>query len=120
MPVTKVVRYRTNPQDAAENARLIRDVFAELAAEQPEGLRYASYRLDDGVSFLHVAELGGEDNPLARPPGFPAVPARRGARRPEGPRAGWPPPDGLLREAPALPAPGPAPRAAVRPVRRRA
>ena len=38
MPVTKVVRYRTNPQDAAENARLIRDVFAELAADQPAGL----------------------------------------------------------------------------------
>jgi hypothetical protein len=65
MTVTKVVRYRTNPQDAAENARLIRDVFAELAAGQPAGLRYAAYRLDDGVSFVHVAELDdGDRNPL--------------------------------------------------------
>jgi acyl dehydratase len=64
MSVTKVVRYRTNPQDAAENARLIRDVFAELAAGQPDGLRYASFQLDDGVTFVHVAELDGDHNPL--------------------------------------------------------
>ena len=51
MSAIKVIRYRTNPQDADENARLIRDVFTELAADQPGGLRYASFRLDDGVSF---------------------------------------------------------------------
>jgi hypothetical protein len=65
MSVTKVVWYRTNPQDADENARLIRDVFAELAAEQPDGLRYASFRLDDGVSFVHVAVLDADRNPLS-------------------------------------------------------
>jgi hypothetical protein len=67
MSVTKVVWYRTNPQDADENARLIRDVFAELAAEQPDGLRYASFRLDDGVSFVHVASVETDDgrNPLS-------------------------------------------------------
>ena len=65
MPVTKVVRYRTNPQDAAENVRLIREVFAELTAEQPGGLRYASFQLDDAVSFVHVAVLDdGDHNPL--------------------------------------------------------
>ena len=63
MSAIKVIRYRTNPQDADENARLIRDVFAELAAEQPDGLRYASFRLADGVSFVHVAVVDGE-NPL--------------------------------------------------------
>ena len=65
MSVTKVVWYRTNPQDADENARLIREVFAELAAEQPDGLRYASFRLDDGVSFVHVAVLDADHNPLS-------------------------------------------------------
>ena len=63
--MTKIVRYRTNPQDADENARLIRDVFTELAAEQPDGLRYASFRLDDGVSFVHVAVLDADHNPLS-------------------------------------------------------
>ena len=53
MPVTKVVRYRTKSDRAEENERLIREVFAELAEEQPAGLRYAAFRLDDGVSFVH-------------------------------------------------------------------
>jgi hypothetical protein len=64
MTVTKVIRYRTKPECADENERLIRNVFAELADVQPEGLHYASFRLDDGVSFLHVAVIDGEVNPL--------------------------------------------------------
>ena len=66
MSVTKVVRYRTNPQHADENARLIRDVFAELAAKRPGGLRYASFLLDDGVSFVHVAVLDADKEGFLR------------------------------------------------------
>jgi len=40
-------------------------VFTELAAEQPDGLRYASFRLDDGVSFVHVAVLDADHNLLS-------------------------------------------------------
>jgi hypothetical protein len=64
MAVTKVIRYRTKVECSDENDRLIRCVFAELADEQPEGFRYASFRLEDGVSFLHVATIEGEVNPL--------------------------------------------------------
>ena len=39
MSVTKVVRYRTKPEHADENARLIEGVFAELAELEPDGLR---------------------------------------------------------------------------------
>ena len=35
MPVTKVIRYRTKPEHADENERLIRAVFAELAEQSP-------------------------------------------------------------------------------------
>jgi hypothetical protein len=70
MAVTKVIRYRTKPESADENERLIRDVFAELATHNPEGLHYAAFRLEDGVSFLHVAVLDGEDNPLAKSAAF--------------------------------------------------
>ncbi len=35
MPVTKVIRYRTKPDRAEENDRLIREVFAELAEGNP-------------------------------------------------------------------------------------
>jgi hypothetical protein len=68
--VTKVIRYRTKPESADENERLIRGVFAELAKQNPEGLRYGAFRLDDGVSFLHVAVLDGDENPLTTSAAF--------------------------------------------------
>ena len=38
-------------------------MFAELAATNPDGLRYATLRLGDGT-FVHIAEVEGEGNPL--------------------------------------------------------
>jgi hypothetical protein len=70
MTVTKVIRYKTKPECADENERLIREVFEELAVQQPKGLRYAAFRLDDGVSFLHVALLDREENPLTTSAAF--------------------------------------------------
>jgi hypothetical protein len=54
MPNT-VVRYRTKPEHADENQRLIEKVFAELEELQATGFSYSSFRLEDGVSFVHVA-----------------------------------------------------------------
>ncbi len=87
MTVVKVVRYTTKPGCAGENERLIRAVFAELAGQQPPGLAYASFRLDDGVSFVHVAVLEGEDNPLARTAAFGAFQAGIADRCVQGPAA---------------------------------
>ncbi len=64
MSVAKVVRYTTKPEHAEENERLIRKVFAELAETEPAGVRYAAFRLDDGVSFVHVAVLEGGVRPV--------------------------------------------------------
>ena len=52
---TVVVRYRTKPERAEENQQLVEKVFAELDAMQATGFGYASLRLEDGVSFVHVA-----------------------------------------------------------------
>jgi hypothetical protein len=52
---TIVVQYRTKPDAADENQQLIEEVFAELAERKPPNLRYVSMRLEDGVSFVHVA-----------------------------------------------------------------
>jgi len=52
---TVVVRYQVRPDAAAENEALIRKVFDQLAREKPQGLRYQSIKLADGVSFVHVA-----------------------------------------------------------------
>src|SRR6266487_2786425 len=65
-----VVRYRTRPEAAEENARLIEGVFASLAEAKPGGFRYTTYRLADGVTFVHVADYAGTENPLAGLPAF--------------------------------------------------
>lgn len=57
-----VVRYEMRPDTAEENQRLVENVFAELAEKQPAGIRYASFRLDDGVSFVHVG-VSDDDGP---------------------------------------------------------
>jgi hypothetical protein len=67
-----VVRYKTKPDSADENQRLVEAVFAELADTAPAGLRYESYRLADGVTFVHVATIDTDDgsNPLTATPAF--------------------------------------------------
>jgi acyl dehydratase len=85
MPTTRVIRYRTKPEQADENERLVRAVFDELAREAPDGLHYATFRLDDGVSFVHVAVTDGDENPLTSSPAFAAFQAAIGERCAEGP-----------------------------------
>jgi hypothetical protein len=87
MAVTKVIRYRTHPESTDENERLIRDVFAELAQQQPAGLHYAAFRLDDGVSLLHVAVIDGATNPLSELAAFGKFQAGIQDRCVEGPAA---------------------------------
>ncbi len=62
---TVIVRYRTREDTAEENQRLVEQVFAELEQSAPDGVRYASFRMADGVTFVHVAHMDGPDNPLA-------------------------------------------------------
>jgi hypothetical protein len=65
-----IVRYTTRPDTADENEKLIKAVFAQLAEQSPAGLRYVAIRLDDGVSFMHVAVLDDDHNPLTALPAF--------------------------------------------------
>ncbi len=59
-----MVRYTTRADRAAENARLIREVFESLRTTAPSGIAYAAYQLDDGVSFVHIASI---DDPANNP-----------------------------------------------------
>jgi hypothetical protein len=54
--MTRIIRYRTQPSQAAANEELVRAVFAELQVTQPDGLTYAVYRR--GVS-IEAAVTGG-------------------------------------------------------------
>jgi len=57
-----MIRYRVKPERAAENQQLVRAVYEELHETRPDGLRYTTLKLDDGVSFVHLAEHH-EDSP---------------------------------------------------------
>jgi len=59
-----MVRYRVHPDRVAENEQLVRAVYDELATSKPEGLRYATFELPDGVTFIHVAQHD-DPNPLS-------------------------------------------------------
>lgn len=61
---TIVVQYRPKAELADENQRLVEDVFAELAATEPGGIRYATWRLADGT-FVHIADVDADVNPLS-------------------------------------------------------
>jgi hypothetical protein len=64
-----MVRYTIKPDRVAENEQLVCDVYTELARTQPAGLRYATFKLPDGVSFVHFA-VHGQDNPLQQVEAF--------------------------------------------------
>jgi hypothetical protein len=51
-----MVRYQVRPEHLEENEALLRAVYEELEATQPENLAYVTFKLDDGVTFVHVAE----------------------------------------------------------------
>jgi hypothetical protein len=70
---TIMVRYKTQEGQADANEALVRAVFDELRARGPGGLRYASYRLADGATFVHIATIDGSgESPLASLPAFRA------------------------------------------------
>jgi hypothetical protein len=62
-----IVRYKVRPERAQENVRLVQAVYEELERTAPAAFRYATFQLEDGVSFVHIASNKTEDghNPLA-------------------------------------------------------
>ena len=62
-----IVRYRVKEDKAQQNIEYIQAVFSALEKSKPEGLRYSSFQLEDGVSFIHIASIETEDgsNPLS-------------------------------------------------------
>jgi hypothetical protein len=67
-PMTHVmIRYKVKPDQAATNEQLVRAVYEELHRTGPAGFRYATFQLDDGLTFIHLAsnESGSEQSPLA-------------------------------------------------------
>ncbi len=66
-----VVRYKVKPDRVEENVRLVKDVFAELQAKAPQGVRYMTLNLGDGT-FVHFATSESDDNPIPKLDAFKA------------------------------------------------
>jgi hypothetical protein len=61
-----MVRYRVKPGEVERNKELVRGVYEELHRSEPDGLRYATFQLEDEVSFVHFAiETGDGPTPLS-------------------------------------------------------
>jgi hypothetical protein len=60
-----MISYRVRADRVDEHHRLLAEVFAELHATQPGGLRYDAHVLADGRSFVDVVE--GPDLPAPLP-----------------------------------------------------
>ncbi len=60
----RLIRYRTKPDQADANTKLVEAVYAELHGTGPEGVSYATFRLNDQVTFVHVVQVRQEPNPL--------------------------------------------------------
>jgi L-rhamnose mutarotase len=68
-----VVRYKVKPDQVEENARLIKNVFAELRAKAPDGVRYLTLSLSDGT-FVHFSTVENDaaENPIPKLDAFKA------------------------------------------------
>ena len=56
-----MVRYTVKADRSAENERYIEQVFVELARIAPAGVQYTAFKLEDGVTFVHVYSHEGDE-----------------------------------------------------------
>jgi quinol monooxygenase YgiN len=63
-----MIRAKLKPESVADVEAAAEKMFAAIHAEQPEGVKYASTRLDDGVTAVVLLALDGPlDDPAANP-----------------------------------------------------
>ena len=84
-----MVRYKVKPDQVEDNERYVRAVYAELKQKDVAELRYATFKLADGVSFVHLASIETEDgkSPLNELAAFKAFQAELKDRCDEPPMA---------------------------------
>ncbi|WP_330306368.1 MULTISPECIES: hypothetical protein [unclassified Streptomyces] len=60
-----MVRSTAKPEFVGELEEALKKMFTAIERERPAGVRYASYRLPDGVTYVAQLELAdGVENPL--------------------------------------------------------
>ena len=69
-----MIRYTLKPERVADNERLSRAVYDALRRERPAGVHYATFKLADGVGFVHLVSYdeGVSNTALTSLPEFKA------------------------------------------------
>jgi len=57
----RAIRYKVKPDQAEKNEALVRAVFEELRTTKPAGLRYATFKAEDGQTFVHLVSYEEEE-----------------------------------------------------------
>lgn len=66
-----MVRGKVKAENVADVEAAAEKMFSAIEQAKPEGVHYASSRLDDGVTFVALLKLDdGVDNPLPTLPAF--------------------------------------------------
>jgi len=60
-----MIRYKVKSDQVQENLELLRAVYKELGRSRPDGLRWATFQLEDKVSFVDF--VSGADLPQPLP-----------------------------------------------------
>ncbi len=61
-----MIRYKVKPDQVERHLELLRAVYQELESTQPDGFRWATFRLEDGVSFVDFVAGVDLPGPLPR------------------------------------------------------
>jgi quinol monooxygenase YgiN len=56
-----MIRCKVRPDEAEASLESFREVYEEMRSVQPKGLRYATFQLEDKVTFVSFAEMEGPE-----------------------------------------------------------
>jgi hypothetical protein len=66
-----MIRSKVKPDSIADVEAAVAKMFSAIEEARPKGVRYASTKLEDGVTFVALLHLDdGVDNPLPALPAF--------------------------------------------------
>jgi quinol monooxygenase YgiN len=67
----RMIRAKIKADKVAELEKAVKELFTAIEAAQPQGVRYASCKLPDGVTYVILLALDDdENNPLGAVPAF--------------------------------------------------
>jgi hypothetical protein len=67
----RMIRVRVRDEKANEVEKAVGEMFTAIEAAQPQGVHYASCKLQDGVTYLILLALDNDgENPLEAIPAF--------------------------------------------------